>query len=232
MAKAIKKYLIFLWKIQNFEENLIPCSTKVKPVISIQAQLISLEKSTPLIQFEPSLQSPPNPFTEPSRSSQDSSFSALHSTNPGDFNDTPKPGFSTNRRQETPFSWIDSSLPLSTGRVNLKNAFRKSLRKTLRKSKSAKASIRKRSIFTVEVDDKASTEDMSTDGSENAQKVQVQAEIQVKSLEQFRSLLMFLLKVWEHFDTSKQFFLGMTPPLPLLKRLYIKNTVSRHCTVT
>ncbi|XP_023340922.1 uncharacterized protein LOC111710947 isoform X2 [Eurytemora carolleeae] len=140
-----------------------------------QAQLISLEKSTPLIQFESSLQSPPNPFTEPSRSSPDSSFnSALHSANPGDFNDTPKPGFSTKQRQDTPFSWIDNSLPLSTGKVNLKNAFRKSLRKSLRKSKSAKAAIRKRSIYMVEVDDKASE---GTDGTEN-EKVQVQAKIQ------------------------------------------------------
>ena len=148
--------------------------------------MISLEKSTPLIQFESSLQSPPNPFTEPSRSSPDSSFnSALHSANPGDFNDTPKPGFSTKQRQDTPFSWIDNSLPLSTGKVNLKNAFRKSLRKSLRKSKSAKAAIRKRSIYMVEVDDKASE---GTDGTEN-EKVQVQAKIQVKFLEQFLSLL-------------------------------------------
>ena len=151
--------------------------------------MISLEKSTPLIQFESSLQSPPNPFTEPSRSSPDSSFnSALHSANPGDFNDTPKPGFSTKQRQDTPFSWIDNSLPLSTGKVNLKNAFRKSLRKSLRKSKSAKAAIRKRSIYMVEVDDKASEEEMSTDGTEN-EKVQVHAKIQVKSLEQFLSFL-------------------------------------------
>ena len=173
-----------------------PCTTKIKPVISIQAQLISLEKSTPLIQFESFLQSPPNPFTQPSRSSPDSSFnSALHSANPGDFNDTPKPGFSTKQRQDTPFSWIDNSLPLSTGKVNLKNAFRKSLRKTLRKSKSAKAAIRKRSIYMVEVDDKASEEKMSTDGTENAQKVQVQAKIQVKSLDKFLSLLLFPFKV-------------------------------------
>ena len=47
----------------------------------------------------------------------------------------------------------------------------------------------------VEVNDKASEEEMSTDGTENAQKVQVQAKIQVKSLDKFLSLLLFPFKV-------------------------------------
>ena len=124
--------------------------------------MITLDDSTPSIQLEDS--NPSNPYAQaPNLPRADSSYdSAFYASHP--------PG----SNQPRPFSWVENSLPLSTGRVNIKNAFVKAWRKT----KTGKAPIRKRSIFMVEVEEKEQ-------GATGMDLVEVAVQVQCKKKEEF-----------------------------------------------